>query len=106
MPAVIIEPASLVQSESASQPPATNRAAWFGRRVRVSLSGEVSTVALVDERGAVPLPGELRPGTYTLRVTFPGWDPMDLQQVELKAGQSYEIACTAKLTQCSARVVP
>ena len=72
----------------------------------VGLSGEVSTVALVDERSAVPVPGELRPGTYTLRVTFPGWDPMDLQQVELKAGQRYEIACTAKLTQCLAKVVP
>ena len=106
VPAFTIEPAALVQSEPAPEPPASNRAAWFGRRVRVGLSGEVSTVALVDERGAVPLPGELRPGTYTLRVTFPGWDPMDLQQVELKAGQRYEIACTAKLTQCLAKVVP
>ncbi len=106
VPAFTIEPATLVQSKPTAQPAATKHAAWFGRRVRVGLSGEVPTVALVDERGAVPLPGELRPGTYTLRVTFPGWDPMDLQQVELKAGQSYEIACTAKLTQCSARVVP
>ncbi len=106
VPAVTIERAALIQSEPASQTPATKHTAWFGRRVRVGLSGEVSKVALVDERGAVPLPGELRPGTYTLRVTFPGWDPMDLQQVELKAGQSYEIACTAKLTQCLVKVVP
>ena len=106
VPAFTIEPAALVQSEPASQPPAPQRAAWFGRRVRVGLSGEVPTVALVDERGAVPLPGDLRPGIYTLCVTFPGWDPMNLQQVELKAGQSYEIACTAKLTQCLVKVVP
>ena len=105
VPAFTIEPAALVQAQAAPEPPAPKRA-WFGRRVRVGLTGEVPTVALVDERGAVPLPGELRPGTYTLRVTFPGWDPMDLQQVELMAGHSYEVACTAHLTQCSAKEVP
>ena len=31
---------------------------------------------------------------------------MDLRQVEIEAGRRYEIACTAKLTQCRAVDVP
>ena len=100
VPALATTPVEIVTA--APEPTPVQRAGWLGRRVQVSLSGDASAVALVGERGTVPLPGELRPGTYTLRVTFPGWDPMDLRQVELKAGQRYEIACAARLTQCRA----
>ena len=104
VPALATTPVEIVTA--APEPAPVQHAGWLVRRVRVGLSGDASAVALVGERGAVPLPGELRPGTYTLRVTFPGWDPMDLRQVEIEAGRRYEIACTAKLTQCRAVDVP
>lgn len=67
--------------------------------MRAAQGGEVPTVALVGEHGDVSLPGEFRPGTNTLRITLPGLDPMDFRRVDLWAGQSYVIACMAKLTQ-------
>ena len=99
-------PAPVVESEP--EPVAAAATAGVGllhRRVKVGLSGEAQRAALLTPRGEIPLPAEVRPGTYTLRVTFPGEDPIDFPGVTLSAGQRWEIRCSAAVLQCRASTV-
>ena len=98
LPSVPVAPASVVAS--APEPAAVAEIGLLHRRVHVGLTGEAQRAALLTPRGELPLPAEVRAGTYTLRVTFPGEDPIDIPGITFDAGKTWEIRCSASLLQC------
>ena len=98
LPGVPLAPASLV--ESTTEPTAVAQIGLLHRRVHVGLTGEAQRAALLTPRGEIPLPAEVRAGTYTLRVTFAGEEPIDIPGITLGEGKTWEIRCSAAVLQC------
>ena len=98
LPSAPVAPASVVAS--APEPAAVAEIGLLHRRVHVGLTGEAQRAALLTPRGELPLPAEVRAGTYTLRVTFPGEEPIDIPGITFDAGKTWEIRCSASLLQC------
>ncbi len=103
---VSVQPAAQLDGAPTVEPVTTAQLGLLHRRVHVGLSGEAERASLLTSRGEIPLPAEVRAGTYGLRVTFPGEEPIDIPGVTLTAGERWEIRCSAAILQCREIVVP
>ena len=66
---------------------------------RITIKGDAKRVWLVNSKGN-HAPGDLGPGTYTIKVMFPGMEPRALGQVTLKEGEQRVMNCQSMFQRC------
>jgi serine/threonine protein kinase len=71
-------------------------------RGRVTFTGEATEVVLVDNGLRLPV-GDIAPGTYEVRATFPGRDEAPAGKVTVAPGAMVTLKCSAGFFRCVAR---
>jgi len=69
---------------------------------RVELAGDAEKVVLVGSPGAFVLPATVPEGSYTIRATFSGREPMVAGSVAVHRGGTVTVRCSAGFTRCKA----
>ena len=71
-------------------------------RGRVVLEGDADRVVLVGTAGSFVLPASVPEGSYTIRATFSGREPMVAGRATVHGGGTTTVRCSAGFTRCKA----
>ncbi len=101
-PASSTAPASSGTSAAPADPASEPEPEAAAPKGRVELAGDADKVVLVGPAGSFALPASVPEGSYTIRATFSGRDPMVAGRVSVHRGTTTTVRCSSGFTRCKA----
>jgi serine/threonine protein kinase len=95
-PAEEVAPAPALEPEPEPEPAPAGKA-------RVEVAGDAELVVLVGSAGSFALPATVPEGSYTIKATFPGREPVVAGRAAVHAGSLLTVRCSAGFTRCKAQ---
>ncbi len=86
-----------------ARPPPAAPAEPAAAKGTVAVEGDAEKVVLVGQNGVFSVPGRVPEGSYTVRATFRGREPMGAGRVAVHAGATVTIRCSSGFTRCKSQ---
>jgi eukaryotic-like serine/threonine-protein kinase len=85
-------------ADASADPPVTDTP-----RAQVTLAGDAEEVLLMGNAGNFLLPASVPEGSYTIRATFSGREPLVAGSVAVHGGTTVTVRCSSGFTRCKAQ---
>ncbi len=89
--------------ESSGGEPPVSEPAHAVAHGTVGVEGDAEKVVLVGAAGAFTLPATVPEGSYTIRATFPGREPVVAGSAAVHGGSTVTVRCSSGFTRCKAQ---
>ena len=90
-------------STAAAEDPSADPPAADLPMAQVTLAGDAEQVLLIGNAGTFQLPASVPEGSYTIRATFSGRDPLVAGRVAVHGGSTVVVRCSSGFTRCKAQ---